>query len=202
MSSERRAVRSAAGSHCRLPSPALYRFPFFPRTSFPLFPIFLSLDFSSSCLLFCLFAFSAPSLSPQPFSLPLACLAPSPLPLRLFLPSPFSPFLSSSSRFPSSPRSSLSPPLLFPSRYPVSHSPIPYLLFVPPPSQVPGFPPASLFPREGKDCQVCVCSGGGGAQPQPLEGSPLGGEGGDSGGKGPLFYLPSRIPSQLPPLPE
>lgn len=146
-----------------------------PRsTSFPsslappaLFSPFSSPSVSSPCLL-CLFAVSAPTLCvPKPSLCPLPCLSPSPLPLCLFLPPPFSPFLFFLFSFSRPPFLSLfhPSPLLFPPCYPVFHSSIPFLLVLPP-TLVPSFPLASLFPEEGKDCQVCVCSGGTGAQPQ------------------------------------
>lgn len=164
-----RAVRSSAGS----PLPA----PFSRALPLSLLPSPLPPSFSHFPLPRCLHpAFSQPvcrlcpfPLSPQAFSLPLALSFPistsslpfssstflsfPALPLFLFLPSFAFPV------------PSLSRPLLFPPHYPVFHSSIPFL-FILPPTLVPSFRPASLFPWEGKDCQVCVCSGGAGAQPQ------------------------------------
>lgn len=155
------------GAHYRLPSPALY----LSLLPSPLLPSFSP--------------FYSPLVSfPSAFSLPVCCLCPFPpslppvsLPVALsFLITTCSlPFSSSSLALLSCVFSfSRSPslPLLVPSSYPASHSSILFLLLVPPPSLVPGFPPASLFPREGKGCQVCACSGGGGVQPQLPAGPP------------------------------
>lgn len=171
-SGERCAPR--LGAHCRLPSPALSSFPFFPRTSLPLLTIFLSLDLSSPSLLSaCLPSLPLPSVSPT-------LLSPSyPVLLHLlFLFAVFFLHLSLLSRlflfplsFPS-PVPSLSSPLPFPTLLFPTPLSLSFSLLVPPPSPVAGSPPASLFPREGKDCQVCVCSGGGEAQPQPPGGTP------------------------------
>lgn len=164
VSSERCAPR--LGTHCRLPSPALYLSPF-SRTSCPLLPIFLSLSVSSSCRFSaCWPSLPLPSVSPSLFS-PCCLVFPHLQLLFAFFFLYLSLFL-----FPLSFSSSVLSSPLFPSSYPISHSSIPFLLFVPPPSLVPGFPPSSLFPPEGKDCQVCVCSWGGGVQLQLPAGSP------------------------------
>lgn len=191
VSSERCAPR--LGAHCPLPSPALYLFPFFPRTYSPSFPHFPLPRFLFILPSLCLFASSASSLSLLP------CLSPSPLPFCLFLPLPFLSFLFA---FSCSPFLSPSLPfrLLFPSRYPVSHSSSPSSLLVPPPALVPrlpsGFPlqlPSSLGGQRTGRCVSAL--GKEGWQPQLPEGCPPGGEGGDSSGKGPLS---SSLPEAPP----
>lgn len=145
------------GAHCRLPSPALHLFPFLLHIS-PSFPIFLPLDFSSPCLLSsCLPPLPLPSLSCSVFLHLLFVFAFSFLYLSFL--SCLSLFLFALS-FPSP-----MPPLASPIPFPLSGFPLlyPFSSLSPASLSVPGAPPASLFPREGKDCQVCVCSGGGGA---------------------------------------
>lgn len=115
-----------------------------------------------------LFPFSSPLISLHPAScLPVCLLCPFPLsPARSFsissssLPFPsstflsFPVFLSSFSRSPFRPLC-LPSPLLFPSRYPVSHSSIPFLRSVPPPSLSPA--PLRLPSSLGRERTVrCV----------------------------------------------
>lgn len=125
----------------------------FPSPLAPLSLFLLSISLHPSFPA-CLPSLSLPSIS-QPFPHPLV-LFPSPLPLCLFLSLPFSPF-SFLLSFPS--LSSPLPAILFPTPLSPSFSP-PHPAF----SLVPSFPPASPFPREQRDCQVCVCSEGGGAE--------------------------------------
>lgn len=154
VSSEQCAPRLRAC--CRLPSPALCLFLFFPRTSRPLFPILLSLDVSSLCQ----FAISVPSLSPQPFSLPLDLSFPISTSSLPFSSSTLvSPFLSLSSLFP---LSFPSLPLFFPAPLPFPPSCFPLYSFPPRPASLSGprLPSGFPLPSGGEGLSgVCLLPG-------------------------------------------
>lgn len=162
----------------------------------PAFPVFLSLDVSSLCQ----FAISAPSLSPQPFSLPLDLSFPISTSSVPFSSSALvSPFLSLSSLF----------PLSFPSPVLSRSSPLPTLLFptlfLSSSSRLPLWSPASLrLPfslGRGRIIRCVSAPGEDGGSRSYLRGTPLQDRGRRWPGRGP----PSSPHPEAPlshPLPE